>query len=269
MLSKTDCMKINSLYGCFNDPAVNRKIQIICAMVGIWLSCAISDIGQLNIFSLRQNSVNLNKSVPARFDWHSRQRPISLKVVKRMGGGTCLGLWAFSSSEPVPGTVWYFTQMCAFKILKTPIWIHTLAQSHLFQTWAVKGKCISSSLSVTQAGPVGGWVHSWWVCKQTFEHSPTFPQILTHWLDYLIKSSGITKHGWPLSLCHQSGFQQSLLGGWRANTNIWATSTFPPLLTHCAALTMCWSTNAVKSNNCNWPLSVSLLSELYCSGVVE
>ena len=36
MLSKTDCMKINSLYGCFNDPAVNRKIQIICAMVGIW-----------------------------------------------------------------------------------------------------------------------------------------------------------------------------------------------------------------------------------------
>ena len=35
MLSKTDCMKINSLYGCFNDPAVNRKIQIICAMVGI------------------------------------------------------------------------------------------------------------------------------------------------------------------------------------------------------------------------------------------
>ena len=35
MLSKTDCMKINSLYGCFKDPAVNRKIQIICAMVGI------------------------------------------------------------------------------------------------------------------------------------------------------------------------------------------------------------------------------------------
>jgi len=35
MLSKTDCMKINSLYGCFRDPAVNRKIQIICAMVGI------------------------------------------------------------------------------------------------------------------------------------------------------------------------------------------------------------------------------------------
>jgi hypothetical protein len=35
MLSKTDCMKINSLYKCFGDQALNRKIQIICAMVGI------------------------------------------------------------------------------------------------------------------------------------------------------------------------------------------------------------------------------------------
>jgi len=35
MLSKTDCMKINALYKCFGDTAENRKIQIICAMVGI------------------------------------------------------------------------------------------------------------------------------------------------------------------------------------------------------------------------------------------
>ena len=69
MLSKTDCMKINSLYGCFKDPAVNRKIQIICAMVGIWFefndSGAICDIGRFNIWNFCQNPVNLNKSVPA------------------------------------------------------------------------------------------------------------------------------------------------------------------------------------------------------------
>ena len=37
MLSKTDCMKLNSQYSCF--PANNmdgvRKIQIICGMVGV------------------------------------------------------------------------------------------------------------------------------------------------------------------------------------------------------------------------------------------
>lgn len=37
MLSKVDCMKINSLYNCFEpgDSEVNKRIQIICAMVGI------------------------------------------------------------------------------------------------------------------------------------------------------------------------------------------------------------------------------------------
>ena len=36
MLSRMDCMKINSLYNCFEgDREHIRKIQMICAMVGI------------------------------------------------------------------------------------------------------------------------------------------------------------------------------------------------------------------------------------------
>ena len=37
MLSKTDCMKLNSQYNCFpQDLEQVRKIQIICGMVGVW-----------------------------------------------------------------------------------------------------------------------------------------------------------------------------------------------------------------------------------------
>ena len=36
MLSRMDCMKINSLYNCFDGDSEHvRKIQMICAMVGI------------------------------------------------------------------------------------------------------------------------------------------------------------------------------------------------------------------------------------------
>ena len=36
MLSRMDCMKINSLYNCFDGDSEHvRKIQLICAMVGI------------------------------------------------------------------------------------------------------------------------------------------------------------------------------------------------------------------------------------------
>ena len=36
MLSRMDCMKINSLYNCFEGDSEHiRKIQMICAMVGI------------------------------------------------------------------------------------------------------------------------------------------------------------------------------------------------------------------------------------------
>ena len=93
-------------------------------------SCAICDIDMLNIFSRSQNSVNLNKSVPAKIDRLSKvpdwDQFVWRYILKRMRSD----MFGVVSFPPLWNlflalTVRYFTQMCALKILKTLIWLPT------------------------------------------------------------------------------------------------------------------------------------------------
>ena len=115
--------------------------------------CAICDIGELNNSNRRQNSVNLNKSVPAKLDRlfkGARLRPICARVVKRMRLDM-FGVVSFLLLGTCFKHLCYFNQMCALNILKTLIWIHTFAQSHLFSNFCFEEQMhFQLSLAVTQ-----------------------------------------------------------------------------------------------------------------------
>ena len=163
-------------------------------------SCAICDIDMLNIFSRSQNSVNLNKSVPAKIDRLSKvpdwDQFVWRYILKRMRSD----MFGVVSFPPLWNlflalTVRYFTQMCALKILKTLIWLPLyICPKSPFSSWS----CVNAfpALSVTQVGPVKGPVGSGWQCKQTFSQGSWPTLDCWNTLKYCLYCFDIKVHQW-------------------------------------------------------------------------
>ena len=132
-------------------------------------------------------------------------------------------------------TEWYFTQMCALKILKTLIWLplYICPKSPFSNLSSVKGKCISSFLchpSGSSQGSSGQWVAVQSANKHLTSfslHLLAFPGILTHF--------GLLKSFWRL--LGRLDLSLSLSPKWLKQRNTYLSSLY--IYLHCTGVVKC------------------------------